>query len=327
MSFETFSDTLAQAKRMGLTALSISGGEPLLHKDFIRMVKLARSYDFSVIIFSNLTLLDEEILRVLVNESVTSVRVSLYSMDPKIHDAITLMQGSQVKTINAIERLIENNIPVAINCPVMDINEDSASDVVKWGDERNIVVTSDCVLMAKCDHDTSNLKHRVKNERIEKFVRDAISKDKVYQSEITWESLNELSGKDISNDSLCGVCTTSLAMTTNGDLVPCSGWQSYVLGNIRDTLLSDIWDNSEKVKYLRGIRRKDFPECLVCEDKAFCALCMVRNANESPTGNPLELNKHFCDVARINREIVEEILLTETSLQKMKENREQNGTG
>jgi hypothetical protein len=40
---------------------------------------------------------------------------------------------------------------------------------------------------------------------------------------------------------------------------------------------------------------------------------MVRNANESPTGDPLELNPHFCEVAAINRRIVEELLETEST--------------
>ncbi|MBR1715961.1 MAG: PqqD family protein [Treponema sp.] len=31
---------------------------------------------------------------------------------------------------------------------------------------------------------------------------------------------------------------------------------------------------------------------------------MVRNANESPTGNPLEINRHFCAVAAKNKQIV-----------------------
>ena len=36
----------------------------------------------------------------------------------------------------------------------------------------------------------------------------------------------------------------------------------------------------------------------------FLRPCMVRNANESPTGNPLEINRHFCAVAAKNKEIV-----------------------
>ena len=65
-------------------------------------------------------------------------------------------------------------------------------------------------------------------------------------------------------------------------------------------------DNSEKIKWLRGLKMKDLGngECCKCDKAAFCAPCMVRNANESPTGNPLEINRHFCAVAAKNKQIV-----------------------
>ena len=76
--------------------------------------------------------------------------------------------------------------------------------------------------------------------------------------------------------------------------------------NLKEDTLQNIWDNSEKIKWLRGLKMKDLGngECCKCDKAAFCAPCMVRNANESPTGNPLEINRHFCAVAQKNKEIV-----------------------
>jgi hypothetical protein len=31
---------------------------------------------------------------------------------------------------------------------------------------------------------------------------------------------------------------------------------------------------------------------------------MVRNANESPVGNPLAVNKYFCHIAKLSKEIL-----------------------
>jgi radical SAM protein with 4Fe4S-binding SPASM domain len=100
-------------------------------------------------------------------------------------------------------------------------------------------------------------------------------------------------------------------MVENGNVHPCPGWYNYLCGNVRETPLKDIWENSHKVKYLRGLRKKDIPECLDCPDRGFCAMCMVRNANENQEmsavgtlGNPLKINKHYCRVAALNRKIV-----------------------
>jgi len=121
---------------------------------------------------------------------------------------------------------------------------------------------------------------------------------------MTEADIEQSDKRDISNDIVCGVCISSICMVANGNVYPCAGWQDYVVGNVKQTPLKEIWDSSEKVKYLRGLRKKDFPKCLKCPDKSFCAMCMVRNANENPDGDPLKVNEHFCKVAQINRKIV-----------------------
>ena len=47
------------------------------------------------------------------------VQVSLYSMNPNIHDEITQMKGGFEKIKNVILKLIENDILLQISCPIM----------------------------------------------------------------------------------------------------------------------------------------------------------------------------------------------------------------
>lgn len=107
------------------------------------------------------------------------------------------------------------------------------------------------------------------------------------------------------NDYICSICNSSICIGPNGDVFPCVGWSNKIVGNMHSQTLQDIWDNSEKVKSLREIRRKDFSGCKSCDAKEYCTICMVRNANESPTGNPFELNRYFCDIAKIKKNIYE----------------------
>ena len=95
-------------------------------------------------------------------------------------------------------------------------------------------------------------------------------------------------------------------MVSNGNIYPCPGWQEMILGNLKENSLQEVWNNSEKIKWLRSLKKKDLGggECLKCENSAFCSVCMVRNANESPSGNPLEINRHFCAIAAKNKQIV-----------------------
>ena len=58
-----FYDILQQCKDMNLLHLTLSGGEPMLHKNFCDFIRKCREYDFSVNVLSNLTLLNDDILK------------------------------------------------------------------------------------------------------------------------------------------------------------------------------------------------------------------------------------------------------------------------
>jgi radical SAM protein with 4Fe4S-binding SPASM domain len=300
---DLFYDVLRQCKEMKLLNLTLSGGEPMTHKYFCEFLRKCKEYDFSVNILSNLTLLNDEIITEMKTTPLFGVQVSLYSMDSRIHDEITQMKGSFDKTKNAILKLIENDIPLQISCPIMKQNKDCYGDVLKWAENHNIHVGNDYVMIARYDHTTQNLNNRLSLDEIKKVINDAIMKDTKYL--VQMENEDNAEGKNHTpNDIICSVCHLSICVADNGNVYPCAGWQDYVVGNVRETSLKEIWYNSKKVQYLRNLRKKDFPKCIHCSDKEFCVMCMVRNANEHPHGDPLAINEYFCNIAKLNRNIV-----------------------
>ena len=303
---ELFYSVLKQLREMNALNLTLSGGEPLAHPHFKDYLKASLDSDFSVIILTNLTLLDDEIIQIVKQNPNCSFQTSLYSMNPEHHDAITKVKGSFEKTKDAIEKLIANNIQVQISCPMMSVNKDDFVDVIKWAHSHKIRAYTDISIMAKYNHDTSNLANRLTVKECEKVILSLLEYDTDYQEtilepdfEIRCNTINE-----DPNERFCGVGFTSCCMVSNGNVYPCSGWQGFVCGNLYKNTLEDIWNNSKEMNYLRKLRKGDIKECLNCEHKAFCSPCLSRFANESPTGNPLEVAHHFCEVAKINKKLV-----------------------
>jgi radical SAM protein with 4Fe4S-binding SPASM domain len=294
---------LDQCREMGLLNLTLSGGEPMFHPHFVNFLHKAKEYDFSINILSNLTFLNDEIIAEMKANRLSSVQVSLYSMNPDIHDSITKLPGSFVKTLDAIFRLIDNDIPLQINCPTMKQNKDSYIGVLNWAQEHKVRAQTDYIMMARYDHTTSNLDSRLSLDEVSEILNAIIENDLYYQQNMLQQNFETVNTRVDDNAAACGVCITSICMVANGNVYPCAGWQDYVCGNVQETPLREIWENSSKVIYLRGLRRKDFPRCLSCPDKSFCAMCMVRNANENPEGDPLKINEHFCKVAALNRKL------------------------
>ncbi|MDR2816457.1 MAG: radical SAM protein [Proteiniphilum sp.] len=299
-----FYDVLDQCRDMELLSLTLSGGEPMVHKKFCDFLHKAKEYDFSIGILSNLTLLNDDIIAEMKANRLSSVQVSLYSMNPEIHDSITKLPGSFYKTRDAILRLIDNDIPLQISCPTMKQNKNCYVDVLNWAHKHKCRVITDYILMARYDHTTDNIDNRLSLDEVGGIISTIIGNDPDYQREILRDDFFREEQRDRGEDRVCGVCISSICMVANGNVYPCSGWQDYVCGNLYETTLRDIWENSPKVKYLRGLRKKDFPQCLNCPGQGFCAMCMVRNANEDADGNPLHINEHFCKVAALNRKIV-----------------------
>ena len=95
-----------------------------------------------------------------------------------------------------------------------------------------------------------------------------------------------------------------MCLNANGNYYPCSGFQDYPVGNCFKQTLREVWDNSPQLKYIRGLRGKDIPKCVHCENRNYCSTCLVRNFNE--TGDMLKVADHFCKVAELNRMVVDE---------------------
>lgn len=305
---ELYYSTLEQLSKMNVLSVTLSGGEPMMHPHFKEFLKAAKKYDFYVNILSNLTLLDDETIQIMKDGNVSSVQVSLYSMIPEHHDAITKLPGSFEKTKASILKLVENDLPLHVSCPTMKGNKDDYGEVLKWCHEHKIRAQTDYIMMAQYNHETENLANRLSVVEAGKVISDILNEDFDYLESILAPDFVQRCNNNQFNPErrLCGVGISSCCMIANGNVYPCAGWQEMVLGNLNENSLQDIWDNSEKIKWLRGLKLKDLGngECCKCDKAAFCAPCMVRNANESPTGNPLEINRHFCAVAAKNKQIV-----------------------
>ena len=296
---DLFYNVLEQCKNMRVLHLTLSGGEPMLHKNFCEFLRKCKEYDFSVSVLSNLTLLDDEIINEMKTNPLLGVQVSLYSMNPNIHDEITQMKGSFEKTRNAILQLIENDIPLQINCPILKQNKNCYNDVIKWAKKHKIHAGDDYGIIARYNHTTQNLSCRLSINEIKEVINDKVANDPRFLEQIEMEAEKKKNSRP--TDFVCSVCHSSICIADNGNVYPCAGWHDYVVGNIKETCLNDIWDNSEKVLYLRGIRNQDFPKCIQCPDKAFCTICMVRNANEDLLGDPFTVNEYFCNIAKLNK--------------------------
>lgn len=297
MKKEKVISLLNELREMNVLNVTLTGGEPMIHPDFISILRLCKELNFSVNILSNLTCLTDEILIELANNKLVSVQTSLYSLNPDVHDSITLKKGSWDKTFSAIKQLLGRHVALQINCPILKQNKESYRQVIEWGKSHNISVTSDHLVFAQINHCNDNLSCRLDKEEIYSLIEDRINNEQTFVDKIE----NDFSINDFSSDHLpvCNVGQDSICVSAKGLAYPCAGWNNWVIGDVNKQKVKNIWYRSFSLKLLRSIKLSDFPKCKSCKDKKFCTICLMKNCNSSPSNNPMEINDYFCESSHV----------------------------
>jgi radical SAM protein with 4Fe4S-binding SPASM domain len=278
--------------------LILSGGEMLLHKNIIEILEYCREKDLMIFILSNLTLMDDKMLKIIKGLHVFNVQISLYSMDELIHDSITRVPGSWMKTKRNLEALVANDIRVTISCPVLQQNYQGYKELFKYAKELNIFCYIDYVLLAQSNLCTNNLCTRMTMEQTGELLDTILDNDPKYRQKINAiTSEADLDTMPFGQRFItCEVLRSTMCITVDGNIYPCPGWQGMVVGNICEQSLQYTWFESPKVIELRNVDKNNFKKCKGCGMKNYCDMCLVYNYNEN-NGDIYEVCSRFCDIA------------------------------
>lgn len=103
MSVDDWTGCINQLAAMGTEDVQFIGGEPMLYPHLKELVVHARQAGLRVEVFSNLTVVTEELWRTFTEYGVT-LATSYYSDSAPDHDAVTVRKGSHSRTRRNIQR-------------------------------------------------------------------------------------------------------------------------------------------------------------------------------------------------------------------------------
>jgi SynChlorMet cassette radical SAM/SPASM protein ScmF len=108
LDYDLFALAIEEGLPLGLGQVKLTGGEPLLHPDFTRMVDLLREKELGLTIETNGTLLTQPLANYLKDKSTLSfISVSLDGATPESHDAFRGVKGSFEQACQGIRHLVE----------------------------------------------------------------------------------------------------------------------------------------------------------------------------------------------------------------------------
>jgi MoaA/NifB/PqqE/SkfB family radical SAM enzyme len=255
----TDEETIALVHQMGergLPALFLSGGEPMMRKNFWEILELARNYGIRVTVSTNCTLMNREAAKRLKANGIDWIATSLYG-PAEFHDAMVGVPGTRDRVVEAIKVLREEGVGVAIK---------TAISAATWPYVYDLIAEAkalDVGLLYFCDLITAGRSEGEDDGRITAeqwrelggFIVDDILSE---ESKLEWdigampsfipfvaEKFVER-GIDVSNGlerlkviSACPVGKGHMNINSEGGIMPCQFAQDWTIGNVRETSLQD----------------------------------------------------------------------------------------
>ena len=117
----------------------LSGGEPMLHSDFLKILEFLAEKDFYVTILSNASQCRKremvKTIKEIMPKNKFDIITAIHSSTPAIHDRITGVQGSLMETLEGLDNLVEEGIPVTIKHIFNRISIFTLMDTFKYLEE------------------------------------------------------------------------------------------------------------------------------------------------------------------------------------------------
>lgn len=284
----------------------ISGGECMSHPSFKKYIRYVKDKGFALTLLTNLTLLDDETIDILKEGTLSQVQVSMFSVNPEIHDRITTVPGSLEKTMKNIEKLEAAGVPVSIATQAMEINKDSIEGLYEYTNKHGFNLRCDWTIIAKENRSNENLSYRIRDlSDYKNICQTRLKHCDGYEKELR-EELSQTPKSEITH--LCNAGTNGLYIDTNLFVHPCPGWD-LIVGDLKSDSLSDIWNKSEKLQKIRDVVLKDFPKCAKCDIRNLCSICMAQADMEKVANDfKFEMPEYVCSMYRVIYDTIQDEL-------------------
>ena len=281
---QSFENTLRQLRDLGTLHLTITGGEPLVHKSFEKFLDLADHYGFAITIQTNATTGFLRLIEKLKHLAIEDISISLYSIDPSVHDAITKINGSHRKTIETIKELRLKNLPVTINCPVMKQNKLQVRAINNFAKS----IKANCNFSFKIIHSSDINKDTASLNCFSSKMLFNLMTDhdiRLYNNIIRKINFSQ------SRQHYCDAGFRSITIDAQGNVLICNAFRKFC-GNVEHTHISDIWENSLELTHWRKKTSLINDKCKNCNCYAYCEPCPAHYYSE--TGKDDQIDHLTC---------------------------------
>jgi len=277
LTLDEAKEMINELKAAGAKMITLTGGEPLLRKDFVLdIVEHLRDRQLFSRVFTNGILLTKELATKLSERGLNEVQVSIDGL-PNTHDSFRGAPNNFDRSVRAIKISADTSLSTYVRLTVHKGNFNEMERLVELleGLPLDGLRVRPFVAAGRGkeadDHFLNHEQHRIAFGALEDIRKRSTLKIQLLASCFGFLYNRELESDRLANSKRkigCSCGTTLCAVTPDGGIKPC-GYYSIVLGNIREKPFTDIWNTHPFLNSIRNIETLEEP----CKSCIYLPIC------------------------------------------------------
>jgi MoaA/NifB/PqqE/SkfB family radical SAM enzyme len=285
----------------GCLYLLITGGDPMMRKDFPVVYRHARELGMLVTVFCDGILVTEAIVGLFEELPPRKVEISIYGATAETYETITRVPGSHALAWRGIRRLRDHGIRVGLKTVLMTLNQHELDAMADQAQELGVPFRYDAAIFPCLPNGSADpLDLRVAPETVVAF--DLARPDRRRQ----WIDKIEQSSKAApDNDRLyaCGAGATSFYADSFGNLSPCLLTTHYRYRQ-NNRSFRTVWDS--ELGLIQSRKKNTRSNCLSGPLRGACTHCPAFNFLE--TGDEETESDYIRKTTELRHEAVAKLL-------------------
>lgn len=251
--------------RMKVFQVNIGGGEPFIRKDFPGLLNHAHEQGLVTCVSTNGMLIDDSLAKYLARLKMLYLQISLDGATPEVNDSIR-GKGTYKKILAAMDHLARHNVRFSVNAVLTRLNFSQLEDL------RKLAAQYDAEMRVSRFRPSGRAKQSMADIGPEKWqleeFADWLAANDLVRTGDSFFCLTAESRRRKGLD-MCGAAKMTCCISPVGNVYPCAFLQEkpFLVGNVRDASLQQMWDNSMIFVNLRNL---NVDTCQTCSRFEVC---------------------------------------------------------
>ena len=291
---------LDELVEMGCFWILYTGGEIFARKDFLEIYTYAKKKGFLITLFTNGTIINEQIADYLVEWPPFAIEITLYGRTRETYEALTAVPGSYDRCLRGIQLLKERGLPLKLKTVATSINKHEVTSMRRFAEEEiGVEFKMDGQINPRIDCSQSPLAVRLTPEEVVALDMSAPKGVSEYRRLATRNAENPPSLAQADTVYSCGGGMNSFAVNAYGEVGICVISQQETF-EIRSAGIKAVWENS--LLQLRSRKRTRITKCVQCGIQSLCGMCPANGEMENgDKENPVDF---LCNVAHLRAAVI-----------------------